>query len=82
MWRQAGPISPEIAQLDAKYKDPCPYYPSPVLCSSRAMVGKAFDEGARLDSAPREIIVNSEMRPEPLELGSWLRARFGVFISP
>jgi hypothetical protein len=48
MWRQAGPISPEIAHLDAKYKDRCPYYPSPVLCSSRTVLGKAFDEGARL----------------------------------
>jgi hypothetical protein len=38
--------------------------------------------GRDFDSAPREIIVDSEMRPEPLEPGSWLRARFGVFISP
>jgi hypothetical protein len=48
VWWQAGTIPPEIAQLDAKYKDRCPYYPSPVLCSSRTMLGRASDEGARL----------------------------------
>jgi hypothetical protein len=48
VWRQAGTISGGVAQLDAKYKDRCPYYPSPVLCSSRTVMGRASDEGARL----------------------------------
>jgi hypothetical protein len=48
VWRQAGTVSPEIAQSDMKYKDRCPYYPSPVLCSSRTVMGSASDEAARL----------------------------------
>jgi hypothetical protein len=48
VWRQAETISGGIAQLDTKYKDRCPYYPSPVLCSSRTVMGRASDEGARL----------------------------------
>jgi hypothetical protein len=52
VWRQAGTISPEIAQLDAKYKDRCPYYPSPVLCYSRTMMGRASDEGRDFESTP------------------------------
>ena len=48
MWRQAGTMSREMAQFDAKYKDRCPYYPSPVLCLSRTVMGRTSDEGARL----------------------------------
>jgi hypothetical protein len=48
MWPQAGTMSREMAQLDAKYKDRCQYYPSPILCFSRTLMGRASDEGARL----------------------------------
>ena len=48
MWPQAGTMSREMAQFDAKYKDRCPYYPSPVLCFSRTVMGRTSDEGARL----------------------------------
>jgi hypothetical protein len=78
MWRQAGTMSREMAQFDAKYKDRCPYYPSPVLCFSRTVMGRTSDREHDFDSAPREILVASEIRPGVLGfLGSTISSRRG-----
>ena len=34
--------SGDVGQVEAKYKDRCPYYPSPVICSSPTVVGSVL----------------------------------------
>jgi hypothetical protein len=37
--------SGDIAQVEPKYKDRCPYYPSPVACSAPTVVGTLLRGG-------------------------------------